>query len=159
MSDPASRRKFLVIVLLFGVALIGTAIFGWVVVQNVRKTADRTDLEMRAIAWASIVFACEHEGRYPIDEEELLSVQPLPEQIPCTPTGDESWPVTREEALGGAEPPALEPAFTRMEIYFSSDGALPPAIRSGGLPMLLDTQDTILDWLGSFRFNADEVVK
>ena len=112
---------------------------------------------MRAVAWAAIVYACEHDGRYPVDEEELLSVQPLPDRIACTPSGDdESWPVTRAEALEGADPPKLEPAFTRLKIYFSSDGSLPPAIRSGGLPMKLGTQDTILDWLGSFRVDQSE---
>lgn len=151
MTDTGSRRVFLVIVLVFGAAIIATAIFGWIVVQNVRVTASRTDLDMRTVAWASIAWACEHDGRFPVDEGELLSMQSLPETISCVPTGSESWPRTRQDALRGEDPPELEAALGRIRVYFSSDGALPPAISPGGLPMLLDTEDTVIGWLGSFE--------
>lgn len=150
MTSVSSRRIFRVIILLLGASIIGTSIFGWFVVQDVRETARRTDLDIRTLAWASIAWACEHDGRFPVNEGELLSMQPLPASIPCAPTGSGSWPTQREEALQGADPPPLAEALARVEVHFSSDGLLPPAIDSRGLPMLLDTEDTVGGWLGSF---------
>ena len=154
-NESSSRRVFLAIVLLLLASVIATAIFGWVVMQNVRETATRTDRDMRTVAWASIAWACEHDGRFPRNEQELLSMAPLPTSISCAPVGEESWPTTLSGALEGAEPPSLEEAYDRIEVYYSSDGMLPPVVEPGGLPMLLDTKETVVGWMSAFEIAAE----
>ena len=80
-ASRKNRTIFLVILALFVLAWIGTTIFGFFIVDNVREAADRTDTDMRALAWASIIYACNNDGRFPSDDDELLSVDPLPESI------------------------------------------------------------------------------
>ena len=149
-AAKSKRTIFLVIMILFVVAWIATAIFGYIVVGNVRDTADDTDRNMRALAWASLAFACEHDGRFPSDEDELLSVQPLPESIPCVPATAGAWPTKRIEAFEGAHPPDLAGAAARLQLHFSSDGRFPPVVGNNGLPTRLGTQDEIKGWLWAF---------
>ena len=122
--------------------------------------ANRTDLDMRAVAWASVAFACGHDGRFPIDEAELFSVEPLPDAIGCVPSAGENWPVTREDALRGEPAPSLAAALERLDVVFSSDGALAPLVGNGGLPTLNDppTKDTIREWLKTFSIQSETKV-
>lgn len=152
MTQDNSRRIFRIIVgvLLSGVILTG--IFGWFVMQNVRETANRTDLDMRCLAWASIAYACTHDGRFPVSADELFEMSPLPERISCVPSGDQVWPVTLVVAMRGESAPTIEESFGRLDMAFSSDGSLPPRIGVRGLPTLIDppTKDTVREWLSSF---------
>ena len=68
-----SRRLFLGFMAFLVIGTLATAIFGWFVVQDVRVLAERTDVQMRALAWGSVVYACEH-GRFPTSDEELSRV-------------------------------------------------------------------------------------
>lgn len=149
-SARSNRRVFAIILFILVVAWIGTVIFGFVIVRNVRETADRTDGNMRALAWAAIVYACAHDGRFPIDEEELFSVDPLPESIPCVPGEIGAWPVSRKVALAGGSPPDLVAAARDLRLDFSSEGTLPPVVGNNGLPTRLGTQDEIKGWLRAF---------
>jgi len=146
----SNRTIFLVILLVLVIAWIGTAIFGFIIVGNVRETADRTDVNIRALAWAAIVYACDHDGRFPVTEQELFSMGPLPDSIPCVPVEPGAWPVTREGALGNAPEPDLVAAARDLQLHFSSDGSLPPVVDNNGLPTRLGTRDEVRGWLRSF---------
>lgn len=149
-ASRKNRTIFLVILALFVLAWIGTTIFGFFIVDNVREAADRTDTDMRALAWASIVYACNNDGRFPSDDDELLSVDPLPESIACLPSTEGAWPTNREAALGGASSPDMALSLSRIVVHYSSDGTLPPAVDNNGLPTRLGTQDEIREWLAAF---------
>ncbi len=156
MTQDRSRLIFQVVVSVLFLGVVFTAIFGWFVMQNVRETAQRTDLDMRCVAWAALSFACVNDGRFPTSADELFQMEVLPESISCTPDGtDSNWPTTRAEAMRGLEPPSLADAFRRMDVAFSSDGTLPPRIDPRGLPTLVDppTKPTIREWLFSFPVN------
>jgi hypothetical protein len=158
-TAKSNRRVFTIILLVLVFAWIGTAIFGFFIVRNVRETAARTDGNMRALAWAAIVFACEHEGRFPVDEEELFSVGTLPDSIPCVPVEEGAWPVTLEHALGSAKVPDLVTAARDLQLHFSSEGTLPPVVGNNGLPTQLGTQDEIRGWLRAFDEASTGTVK
>jgi hypothetical protein len=155
-----SRFVFWIIITLLVSAVVVTMIFAQIVRNKVLADADRTDLDMRAVAWASIAFACSHEGRFPIDEQELYSMEPLPETIDCVPAAGENWPVARQDAMRGEPAPALVEAFDRLDIVFSSDGALAPLVSEDGSPTLIDppTKDTIREWLSTFSIQMETKV-
>jgi hypothetical protein len=159
-AEDNSRLVFAVIVLILLLGVLVTGVFGWIVRNNVLANANRTDLDMRAVAWASVAFACGHDGRFPIDEAELFSVEPLPDAIGCVPSAGENWPVTREDALRGEPAPSLAAALERLDVVFSSDGALAPLVGNGGLPTLNDppTKDTIREWLKTFSIQSETKV-
>ena len=157
-EQERSRRIFKVIVSLLFVSVILTGIFGWYIMQNVRVTARRTDLDMRCLAWASVAFACNNQGRFPTSREELFQVNPPPDSIDCAPAGEsQNWPTTFAEAMRGETPPELDDAFRRLAMAFSSDGKLPPRIDPRGLPTLIDppTKDTVREWLFTFPVSDD----
>ena len=52
----SSRSTFLIVIALFVLAWIGTAIFGYRVYLNVLDTARETDTAMRSLAWAALVY-------------------------------------------------------------------------------------------------------
>ena len=157
MSQPQSRTIFNIVILVLALGVAITAVFGWIVRGNVLESANRTDLEMRAVAWAAITFACTHEGRFPINLPELLSMQPLPESIDCTPGPEANWPLTLADALRGEPAPSLAESCDRLDVAFSSDGSLPPLIGNNGLPTLIDppTMETIREWLNTFALNEE----
>lgn len=155
-----ARLVFWMVISLLALALGVTWVFAQIVTDNVLENAKRTDLDMRAVAWGSIAFACTHDGRFPTDEQELLSMEPLPEVIDCVPEAGENWPVTLEDAMRGKPTPSLVDALDRLEVAFSSDGALAPLVGTGGLPTLIDppTKDTIREWLSTFSIQMETKV-
>lgn len=157
MTTADSRLVFRLVVLVLVLGVVITAIFGWVVRNNVLETADRTDLEMRAVAWACIVHACANDGLFPTSGDQLLAVEPLPATIDCVPGPGASWPVTLEDALRGQPAPSLVEALDRLDVVFPSDGTLPPLVGSDGLPTLIDppTKDTIREWLTTWPVPGD----
>ena len=146
-ASGKSRLIFLGFMIFLVLGTISTAIFGWFVVKDVRVLAERTDVQMRALAWGSVVHACEY-GRFPTSDAELSRVM-LPESIPCVPDTAGWWPVTREDALRGQPVPSMPAAVDLLETAYSSDGALAPVFESSGLPTLNDpaTKELIRGWL------------
>jgi len=148
-EKPSSRSSliFLGFLIFLVLGTLATAIFGWFVVKDVRVLAERTDVQMRALAWGAVVHACEY-GRFPTSDAELSRVM-LPESIPCVPATAGWWPVTREEALRGQAIPSMPAAVDLLETAYSSDGALAPVFESSGLPTLNDppTKELIRGWL------------
>lgn len=141
-----SKRVFTFIIALFAAGVLFTAIFGFVVVRDVRANARDADLYCRTAAWASIAYACAHDGRYPTSDEELRTIAPLPASITCQSSSD-SWPTNRDAALNGQSPPSFDTIFARIKLHYSSDGALPPVVDANGMPTLLDTNSTIESWM------------
>ena len=142
---------FLVILVVFILAWIGTAIFGYVVYGNVLKTAERTDNALRSLTWAALVYACEHEGRFPTSDVELFATQPLPDQITCIPEVAGAWPTTLDEVLeGGQLVEDLKFSSRKLKLYFASEGSLPPVFDANGMPTQLNTIETLKVWLGAF---------
>ena len=148
----SSRRTFLIVISLFILAWIGTAIFGYRVYLNVLDTARETDTTMRSLAWAALVFTCREDGRFPTDAQQLFAMQPLPDRIDCDPGETGSWPMTREELLGDRTfPDDLAYASRKMKLYFSSDGTRPPVLDANGLPTEVGTTQDIPLWFQSMK--------
>ena len=142
---------FLIILVIFILSWIGTAIFGYVVYGNVLQTAERTDNALRSLTWAALVHACAHEGRFPTSAEELFANQPLPDQIDCVPEVAGAWPTTLAQALeGGQLVEDLKFSSRKLKLYFSSDGNLPPVFDANGMPTQLYTIETLKSWLSAF---------
>ena len=147
----STRAVFLVILIVFVLSWIGTAIFGYVVYGNVLNTAKRTDVALRALTWAALSYACDHEGRFPTSADELFAVQPLPDSIACVPTESGGWPSTRSEIMGDDPfPPDLAFASRKLKLYFASQGDMPPVFDANGMPTELGTIDELRLWLDSF---------
>ena len=146
----STRAVFLLIIVVFVLAWIGTAIFGYVVYGNVLKTAKRTDVALRALTWTALAYACDHQGRFPSSEEELFSFTP-PDSIACVPEVVGQWPTTRAEVLGDDPiPPDLAFASRKLKLYFASQGDMPPVFDANGMPTELGTIDQLRLWLESF---------
>ena len=141
-----SKRVFIIIIALFSAGVLFTTIFGFVVVRDVRANARDADLYCRTAAWASIAYACAHDGRYPTSDDELRTAAPLPSSITCQSSSD-AWPATRDAALNGQSPPSFDTILTHIKLHYSSDGALPPVVDANGMPTLLDTNSTIENWM------------
>jgi hypothetical protein len=148
-GEPAnSKRVFTIIIALFSAGVLFTAIFGFVVVRDVRANARDADLYCRTAAWASIAYACAHDGRYPTSDDDLRTAAPLPLSITCQSSSD-AWPTTRDAALNGQSPPSFDTILARIKVHYSSDGTLPPVVDANGMPTLLDTNSTIENWMRS----------
>ena len=148
----STRSTFLIVIALFVLAWIGTAIFGYRVYLNVLDTARETDTAMRSLAWAALVYTCREDGRFPTDAQQLFAMQPLPDSIDCVPSEAGEWPTTRQELLGDLVfPDDLAYASRKMKIYFSSDGIRPPVIDANGLPTELGTSEEIPLWFESMQ--------
>jgi hypothetical protein len=148
----SSRKIFLVIIAIFILAWIGTAIFGYRVYLNVLDTARETDTTMRSLAWAALVYTCRENGRFPTDAQELFAMQPLPDSLDCIPENLGAWPTTRQELLGD-KPFSTDLAFgsRKMKLYFSSDGARPPVLDANGLPTEIGTTQDIPLWFKAMK--------
>ena len=147
----STRAVFLVIIIVFVLSWIATAIFGYVIYGNVLKTAKRTDVALRALTWTALAYACDHEGRFPSSQDEFFSFYPPPESISCIPTGDASWPTTRSEVMGDDPLPSdLVYASRKLKLYFASQGDMPPVFDANGMPTELGTIDDLRQWLDSF---------
>ena len=147
----STRAVFLVIIIVFVLSWIGTAIFGYVIYGNVLETAKRTDVALRALTWTALAYACEHEGRFPSSEEELFSFTPVPDSISCVPAVAGQWPTTRSEVLGEDPiPPDLAYASRKLKLYFASKGDMPPVFDANGMPTELGTIVELRQWLESF---------
>ena len=147
----STRTVFLVIIIVFVLSWIGAAIFGYVVSVNVRKTAKRTDIALRSLTWAALVYACEHQGQFPSSEQELFSTQPLPDSISCVPSEGGDWPSDRSQIMGEDPfPPDLAYASRKLKLYFASQGDMPPVFDANGMPTELGTIDELRKWLDSF---------
>ncbi|HAW94849.1 MAG: hypothetical protein CMJ33_06735 [Phycisphaerae bacterium] len=148
----STRSTFLIVIALFVLAWIGTAIFGYRVYLNVLDTARETDTAMRSLAWAALVYTCREDGRFPTDAQQLFAMQPLPDSIDCVPSEAGDWPTTRQELLGDLVfPDDLKHASRKMKLYFSSDGIRPPVIDANGLPTELGTTEEIPLWFESMK--------
>lgn len=140
------------VIAVFVLAWIGTAIFGYRVYLNVLDTARETDTTMRALAWAVLVYTCEEDGRFPTDAQQLFAMKTLPDRIECVPADEGAWPSTLQEILGEEPVPEdLAYASRKMKLYFSSDGARPPVLDANGLPTQIGTTEEIPQWFEAMK--------
>ena len=81
-ENPGTRegsRGNLIFVRIFIVVLcataVGTAVWGWRLVGNVRGVAQLTDTRMRTLGWATLSYVSAHEGAFPTSDQELLALR------------------------------------------------------------------------------------
>ncbi len=147
MSGTTFVRVFFVF---FAVALVVVAIWGWTVMQGVRRTAARTDAQMRTLAWASLTYAAVH-GAFPSSAADLEQFGPGPESMPVAPPdGAASWPMARADALHGIAPADLTESFRAIVVTFGTDPGMPPFLKPDGLPTMVGTSDEVNGWLAAF---------
>ncbi len=143
---------FLLIMAVFVACWIVTAIFSYVIYGNVLQTASRTDLALRSLTWAALVYACDHDGVFPTSEAELFSTQPLPRSIDCVPDDPGAWPSSWSEVSDDSPPaPDLKEASKKLRLFFASGGDMPPVIDANGLPTEHFTIGIIREWLENFH--------
>ena len=142
----------MVVMAIFVVCWIAVAIFSYSIYGNVLQTASRTDLALRSLTWAALVYACDHDGRFPTSESELFATQPLPERIDCIPAEAGLWPSTWKEVSEKSPPaPDLAYASRKLRLFFASGGDMPPVIDANGLPTEHFTIDIVRGWLENFH--------
>ncbi len=139
---------------LFIIFFVGSAIFvsiwGWTVVQNVRVTAERTDTQIRTLAWASLSYAATH-GVFPMTKEDIEAFGVGPESIAIAPGKEDGWwPTTRAEALRQQPPAEIPLSMQTILVAFGTGPAMPPYFKPDGLPTKIGTIEEINRWLESF---------
>jgi hypothetical protein len=142
-------RVFFVV---FGISMVLAIGWGWWIVQGVRVTAQRTDTQMRTLAWATLAYADEHGGQFPTNEAAMRSIGVIPESIRLAPGADEgTWPTSRREALLGQDPASLEESFRAILVAWGADPTIPPYFKPDGLPTLVGTNTEVNGWLDAVR--------
>jgi hypothetical protein len=135
----------------FLLCAIGVAVWGGFVAAGTRATAERTDLEVRHMAWV-LLSAAVRDGRFPQSESELIGAAALPvlAEIPPDPLSPPAWPARREEALEGRPVPEapVREILTRVRVVFEGDG--PPRVAVAGLPTRLRTLPLVNGWIDAF---------
>ena len=135
-------------------ACVGTWFFGRWVVAQARENAQRTDTQIRTLAWAALAYAEANSGAFPMTADELRAFGVGPTTI--TPPGDAAtetlpWPLDRSAALKGREPAALDDALRAILVTWGTDRTMPPYLKPDGLPTLHGTNTEVNGWLGGYR--------
>lgn len=141
------NRKVRVIVLVFLACFVAVAVWGASVVSQTRRTADRTDREVRLVGWLLLSGAA-REGRFPASEAELRMAAAAGPAA-SVPSG-EGWPGTAMEAWGGLAPPEAPIAeiLTRIRVEFPRGE--PPRVSVAALPTRLRTVPLVNEWIRSY---------
>lgn len=143
--DAASPRTVKVLIGSFLVAAIAVTIWGFLVVGEARRTAARTDEEVRAMAWLLLAVAA-RDGAMPESEPAFLDAVGRASPDTIEPAGA-GFPTTRR-AAGVSEEVAdldLPAAFERVRVVFAAGSA--PRVVVVGLPTENGTLDEVNAWL------------
>lgn len=143
--DAASPRTVKVLIGGFLVAAIAVTIWGFFVVGEARRTAARTDLEVRAMAWTLLAVAA-RDGAMPESEAALLDAAGRPRPDSIEPAGA-GFPTTRAAAGLSADASDLDlpSAFERVRVVFAAGS--PPRVVVVGLPTENGTLDEVNGWI------------
>lgn len=136
----------------FAVSSVAAFIWARGVTQGVRVTAERTDVQIRTLAWAALAYADANEGHFPRSAEALKSVGTAVTSLRIHPAGaDRMWPTSRDEALKGADPADIDASMRSIVIAWGPDDTIPPYLKPDGLPTMVGTNDEVNGWLDAFR--------
>ncbi|MDZ4828663.1 MAG: hypothetical protein SGJ09_00515 [Phycisphaerae bacterium] len=151
-----SRVFARVFVIVFAVASIATFVWGWTIIDSVRRTATDTDRCIRTVAWATLAYASEN-GRFPLSDDELFAFGSGPDSIATMPrsAGAGVWPTKRADALGSGDPAPLADCFRAVLVVWGDDGSMPPLLTPNELPTLRGTEGEVNRWLDAFRHRSD----
>lgn len=148
-TPPAGgdNRTVRVIVLVFLACFLAVAVWGAMVVSETRGIAERTDREVRFVAWL-LLAAADRDGRFPPDEPALLAAAAM--GIPESVAEGEGWPATALEAWANLPPPDADLAeiLARVRVEFSRGE--PPRVAVAGLPTRLRTLPLVNEWIAAY---------
>jgi len=163
-----ASRSSLIFVRVFIVVLcataVGTAVWGWQLVGNVRSVARLTDTRMRTLGWATLSYVSAHDGAFPTSNEELMAFGAGPETL-GTPTPAPAsvepapWPLDRATALRGEPPQSLADCFHAIVVTWGSDRRMPPFLKPDGLPTLHGTNVEVNGWLDAARYTPPVAIQ
>ena len=166
-----NRRFLLVFLAIFVVVGIGTTIYGFQVVEQVKTQAARSDHALRIRAW-SILAAADANGQFPTNESEAdahldqpkldgrLAEASSSKNLEDFSLVGDAWPPTRTEAITGPEVDSTTLDAGRIGeivvISWDPEGRLPPVLSVSGRPSGLVEGGTTLELVNRWLQRAGD---
>ncbi|MFO0827080.1 MAG: hypothetical protein U0572_02935 [Phycisphaerales bacterium] len=133
------------------IASVATFIWGWTVVNDVRKTAAETDRRIRTLAWATLAYANEF-GQFPESDDELRAFGVGPDALRAGDRPKEAlWPARRTDALRSEQPVPIDDCLRSIIVVWGDARTMPPLLQPDQLPTLRGTEDEVHRWLEAYR--------